>query len=142
MKTTFIEIQNAGAEISSTNYFDTEHAAQGLFYLTANAGEWRLLCPDSQHGTLDEMKTGRRVCIEDSIFRPGVCVDVVWDDGSPAPFALTMDRKQVDRRLERGDCALSVWGRDGKLASWPCAVRVDSDDTLGASVNTPVVIVG
>lgn len=53
-----IHIENQGAEIASTNYWDTPHAQRGFCYLSGNAGVWRLLVPEAQAALLAEMRTG------------------------------------------------------------------------------------
>lgn len=59
-----IIITNAGLSISSTNYWGTRHADAGLFFLSGNAGAWRLLVPDMHKDTLAEMATTKVVEIE------------------------------------------------------------------------------
>ena len=58
-----LEIRNQGQAILSTNYWDSDHAKAGYFYLSWNAGAGRLLVPDSQKATLREMKGAREVII-------------------------------------------------------------------------------
>lgn len=70
---------------------------------------------------LQEMQTGRRVTIERSILAPG-CWDVVFDDGSDAPFAIAIDSRQIDRSLTPGECRLTVWTERGKVIDLPCTV--------------------
>jgi hypothetical protein len=107
-----ITITNDGPLIASTDYWDTEHASAGLCYLSGNAGAWRLLVPEAAEGSLADMRTGRRARIEPSIVERG-CVDIVFDDGSGSPFAVTLDRRQIDRALERGSRPLTVWTERG-----------------------------
>ncbi len=65
------------------NFALTDHAAEGLCYLTGNAGVWRLLVPDAVAvSMLAEMRTGKIVRIEASVQAPDTCVDIVFDDGS------------------------------------------------------------
>lgn len=118
-----IEIDNDGPEILSTNYWDTGHAARGLLYLSGNGGAWRLLVPEASETMLAEMCTGKSVTIEPSIQIRGICWDVVFEDGSVSPFAVAIDKKQVDRTMTPGQCVLSVWTRAGKQMEMPCAVK-------------------
>lgn len=119
-----IEISNDGAEILSTNYWTTDHAARGLCYLSGNAGAWRLLVPPAAGDYIAEMRTGKKATIEHSIKMPGKCLDIVFDDGSDSPFFLAIDKRQIDRKLEPGKCTLSVWTSAGKQLELPCEVRV------------------
>jgi hypothetical protein len=139
-----IVISNNGSDIIETNYFDTERAQQGLFYLTANAGVWRLLVPDSQLSRLADMKTGHMVSIEDSILQDKLnrkCVDIVFDDGTPAPFAITLDSQQIDRRLQCFRTKLTAWTRNGCVGEWPCVVVANVESNVPPSANVKHVLI-
>lgn len=97
-----IRIENDGPKLVSTDYWSTEHAANGLIYVSGNAGAWRLLLPRTAHGYLPGIRTGRSVSIEDSVTEPGRCWDVVFEDGSDSPFFIAVDRKQFDRSVKPG----------------------------------------
>lgn len=47
-----LTINSDGEKIVSSNYWDTSHAQQGLFYLSVNAGAFRLLIPDEWASTM------------------------------------------------------------------------------------------
>lgn len=118
-----INIANDGEQIVSTNYWELPHAKKGLLYLSGNAKVWRLLLPAAaEGGMLPEMRTGKRVVIEPSIQSAG-CWDIVFEDGTDSPFAVALDKRQVDRAVEPGECRLTVWGEGGKLLDLPCTVR-------------------
>lgn len=117
-----IEIVNDGPGIVRTNYWDLEHARRGLCYLSGNAGVWRLLVPPEAETMLAEMKTGHRVSIEPSVHLAGH-VDVVFEDGTDYPFSVAVDPKQVERKLEAGDCYLAVWTRRGCELTLACKVK-------------------
>lgn len=115
-------IENRGAEIASTDYWDSEHASAGLCYLSANAGTLRLLVPEAAEGMLPEMRTGKRVTIEPSISDPR-CVDIVFEDGTSSPFSLALDKRQIDRVLSRGNgIPLTVWTQRGKVLSFTSTI--------------------
>lgn len=116
-------ISNNGSELTSTNYWDSEHGRAGLCYLSGNAGAWRLLVPDALEHAIPEMLTGRSVTIEASIVERQAW-DIVFEDGSQSPFALTLDRRMSDRRMKAGRCRISVWTRHGKAMELPCRIRV------------------
>lgn len=118
-----IEIHNAGPEIVSTTYWQTEHARHGFLYLSGNAGAWRLLVPSAAGDMVADMRTGKTATIEPSIQAPGQCWDVVFEDGTNTPFSVAVDRRQTDRAMESGRCILSVWTRAGKMLELPCEVR-------------------
>lgn len=117
-------IENNGADIASTDYWDTEHASAGLCYLSGNGGAWRLLVPEAAEGLLAEMRTGKRATIEPSIQDPR-CWDVVFEDGTTSPFSIAIDKRQVDRKMESGRCRLMVWTQSGgKVLDLSCDVKV------------------
>jgi len=116
-----ITIKNAGPDIVSTNYWQTEYATRGLCYLTANAGVLRLLVPDSAASMITEMNTGRSVTIEPSISVQGA-VDIIFEDGTDTPFSLTLDERQSDRIITPGKCKLSVWTQLGKVSCFDCDI--------------------
>lgn len=117
-----IKISNDGPNIRETNYWGTEHASAGVCYLSGNAGTLRLLVPKASEGILPEMRTGKRVYIEPSISAPE-CWDIVFDDGTDSPFALTLDTRQFDRAMTPGRCLLAVWTQRGKALEFACEVR-------------------
>lgn len=119
-----IQIANDGADIVSTNYWDTEAASAGLCYLSGNAGTWRLLVPEAAEGSLADMRTGTRATIERSIRMPGRCWDIVFQDGTPSPFCITLDKRMLDRRLDLGARRLAVSAARGKVFELECEVKV------------------
>ena len=114
-------IGNAGSEIVETNYWETERAAKGLCFVSGNAGVLRLLIPPLSEYFLVEISTGRSVTIEKSIAVRGN-IDVVFEDGSPAPFFLSMSRRQFDRALKPGKSPIAVWTRLGKQLELSCSI--------------------
>lgn len=119
-----ISIGNNGQDVASTNYWETEHAFSGLCYLSANAGALRLLVPEAAESMLAEMRTGKSVTIEKSISDPKQCVDIVFEDGSEAPFAVALDRKQIDRVLTLGNkVPFTVWTQRGKQISLLATIK-------------------
>ena len=112
-----ITITNNGQAVAGTNYWQTEHANVGMLYLSGNAGALRLLVPEAAEGMLAEMRTGKRVTIEPSVHLPGgQCVDLVFEDGTDAPFSVAVDRKQMDRALQRGaGLPFTVWTERGGM---------------------------
>ena len=95
--------QNRGEELTETNYWQSEHAAKGLVYVSGNAGALRMLIPPASEDFLKEMKKVKRVTIERSILRPGKCLDFVFDDGSDLPFCIAVDKTQIDRKIKHND---------------------------------------
>jgi hypothetical protein len=125
------QIQNAGPEITATNYFELPHAAAGKVLVSCNAGAFRVLVPDSAAGYIEEMRTGLVVIVSrgpwpaegrDDAF------ELLFDDHTPSPFALHLSPESFDRLPARGDegrsFVLSVWTRGPvKQLERPCRYR-------------------
>jgi hypothetical protein len=113
-------IENDGEDIRATNYWASEHARAGFFYLSGNAGVWRLLVPTTYaHALLAEIKTATHVVLEQSQ-RTADCVDVVFEDGTDTPYVVTIDKKQSDRGLgPSGPCRVAIWTAEGKQLELP-----------------------
>lgn len=123
-----IIIGNNHQEISSTNYFDSEPAKEGLFFLSWNAGAARLLIPDSQYSSLDEFKTAKYVIISRGKHFGRDTVELLFEDFTDSPFVIYIVAEQCDRMLpqdESGcDTILTAWTRAGKQFSLPAKYRV------------------
>ena len=72
---------------------------------------------------LPEMRTGRRAIIESSVSDPR-CWDIVFDDGTDAPFCISLDKRQLDRTLTTGRGVLTVWVPTGKTLELPLEICV------------------
>jgi hypothetical protein len=119
-----IEISNKGPDIASTNYWNTKQADAGLVYLSANAGALRLLLPSKIGGHLDEMRTGKRVLIEPSMQTPRTHWDLIFDDGTPSPFFVSISSRQMDRGMTAGTgVPFSVWTSRGKELEFKAEIR-------------------
>ena len=125
-----IFVGNAGQEIASTNYWQTEHAAAGLFYLSWNAGAGRLLVPDVAIAELQEMHGASLVIVSSGPWsaqggRPAV--ELLWEDGSDEPYCIHLVEEQTDRKLpetdQGGKMVIATWTSQGKAAEWPAKYR-------------------
>lgn len=114
MENKFITIGNNGRDIGETNYWTTEQAKKGFFFLSTNAGEIRLLVPEAARGHLKEMRTGKCITIEESL-HDSRCVDIIFEDGTDMPFFLAVDKQQIDRVLSpEKNVTFAVWTERGK----------------------------
>lgn len=111
-------IKSNGADIVSTDYWDTEHAARGLVYLSGNAGVWRLLVPDASAGLLGEMRGSTVSFVRESADRSRVVI--TFSARHLDDYVLTISRLMVDRAIEPGSRKLAVWTRSGKQMELPC----------------------
>lgn len=97
-------VRNSGSLVIGTDYWQTDHAKQGLLYLTTNAGCMRLLVPASQRDLLDDMQRGvREVVLTRGKLEGRDSVEVMFEDGSDSPFCVHLDQRQLDRVWTRGD---------------------------------------
>jgi hypothetical protein len=124
-------IVNAGQAIQETNYFDSEMARRGFFYVTWNAGAIRLLIPDCAESVIEEMRTGRVCVVSSGVMRGGVMdgrrmLELMFDDGSESPFTMHLSADQVDRDVITSEVAVPVtaWSRKGLVGEWPGWYRV------------------
>lgn len=113
MNTNLISISNSHQNIKETNYWETEQAKSGLCFMSGNAGALRLLVPKSAEGYLADMKTGKRVTIEKSLYSPR-CIDVVFEDGTDSPFFVALDKSMALGVSKPGtNIPFSVWTEEG-----------------------------
>ncbi len=132
-----ISITNDGAAITATTYWQTEHAARGVLYVSINAGAIRVLVPPvAEDAILPELRTARQVAVSRGPWpdqRRDDALEILWDDGSDTPFAVHLAIEQADRLPAtadegRRDLTCSVWtaGPDGAAVArgaWPCTYR-------------------
>lgn len=125
-----IIVENAGQRLVRTNYWTSEHAARGLFYLTWNAGAGRLLVPDAQKSMLREMRSAEMVIVSSGPWiehgdRPAL--ELLFEDESDSPFCLHLVAEQTDRMLpdtdQGGGFVITAWTRGGEKGRWPWRYR-------------------
>jgi len=116
-----IQIDNNGQKIRGTNYFDTEWAKRGMFFLSWNAGAARLLIPDSQKKFIREMKTAKHIVFTRPPLLPDLTLQIVFEDNSPNPFVMTLPLDQVDFNpypTLKSHFVLTAWTRKGLQGGW------------------------
>jgi len=119
----------------STNYWETDHARAGYFYLSSNAGTFRLLVPASRGAEIQEWLTATLVLISRGPW-PQVGkadgLEILFEDESNNPYALhlttdSVDRMPLDTDRDRPGApprwTLSVWTREGKILELPARYR-------------------
>lgn len=119
-------IRNQGHDIVSTDYFDSPLAAAGLFFLSWHLGQLRILVPDTHRSALPEMQTALMVVVTGGLLPIGESgLEVMFDDGSADPFAITLGISQSDcPALPQGaEFVVSAWTRNGRASSWPARYR-------------------
>jgi hypothetical protein len=120
-----IFIQNEGREIRGTNYFDLPMGKAGKFYLSINAGAFRLLVPPSKEAEISKaIQDMKKIEIEKGPLPsfPGIIGLIIWfDDGTESPFAVQLDTHSIDRLpldTDHGkDVVFMVWFSRGTTCS-------------------------
>jgi hypothetical protein len=128
-----ILFSNDGAEIVKTNYFDSDWAVEGYFFLTWNAGVARLVVPDSRLDLLNDLTSAEFVILStgpwDTLSADGRrdMIELLFEDSSDAPLALHISMEQTDRALaispDTDKATLTIWTRAGKQAEKVCRLR-------------------
>jgi hypothetical protein len=90
-------IQNDGQKITKTNYWQSEHAENGYFYVSVNAGCYRLLVPHSKQNEIAEMKTASSVVISRGQWNGKDAFEIMFEDNTSSPFCLYIVAAQWDR---------------------------------------------
>ena len=123
-----IRIKNNGPELVETDYWDSEHARQGYFFLSINAGTARLLIPDNQRSTFDDVHHVEEVVISQGPWEQNPAIELVqllWEDRSDNPFMIMIIPDMMDRSLDgtAKSFPLVAWTRAGRLQQWPARFR-------------------
>jgi hypothetical protein len=111
-----LRIDNHGPLITGANYWDMDFAREGKFFLSTNAGAFRLLIPPSQEAAIQDMRTAAEVIVSRGPWPEGQQADaleVLFDDGSADPLALWLDLRSVDRVPADSDA-----GRELIFSAW------------------------
>ena len=126
-----MHIENKGQQIIKTDYWGSEHAANGYFYLSWNAGCARLLVPDPVKSSLHEMKSAREVIISRGPWTEQdgrEALELLFEDGSDAPFSIHLLAEQCDRLIPDVDqgsgFAVAAWTRGGLKQRWKGRYRI------------------
>ena len=92
-----LTIQNDRNKIISTNYWASELNSKGLYYISINAGTFRILVPDIYEDLKSEFETGKDIIITTGKEQGSDAVEILFDDHSSDPFRLLVDQQQLDR---------------------------------------------
>lgn len=115
--------ENNGVILQRTNYFDSQAAQKGDFYLTWNAGCARLLVPDNQKPVLSEMRQSKFVSI--SLIPDGL--EILFDDETDYPFMIQIAQEQTDRVISSDEVGkvfqFSVYERLGEKFAFSGIVK-------------------
>lgn len=130
-----IQTENHGPLVRSSTFWGSELAERGLYYLSPNAGCFRLLVPRSRSADTAEMRTAREVVISVGAHRDypeREMSEMLFDDRTPNPFALLLTLADQWERLPADDdyalfYEFTAWedrrGTPHKIMSRPCYLR-------------------
>ncbi len=85
--TNILAVENDGQEIRATNYFESEYARRGAFYLSVNAGAFRLLVPPAHESAIEEFRTAKEVVVSRGAWpaqRRKDALEILFDDTTEA----------------------------------------------------------
>lgn len=132
-----LEIDNDGPEIVSTNFWETEMASRGMFFVSTNAGAFRILVPDSIKSQIPEMRKGAKhfvvSCLPSDQWTLGsYSVEVLIEDRSDNPYVFHLDSGGIDRGIGPDSVGIewkaSVWenrgGKPHRVFERPAFVQV------------------
>lgn len=94
-----IQVSNHGPLILSTNYWESELALGGKFFVSVNAGAIRVLLPPAAYGVLSDMRAARECVLSRGPWpqlRKSEAIEIMWEDGSDSPFALHLTPESFD----------------------------------------------
>ena len=122
-----ITIGNAGQEIGSTDYWDSEYALAGKCFVSINAGCIRLLIPELMFHIMPEIETGKKIIVSRGPWPAESRTDafeIMLKDYSDNPFALWFGTEQWDmipKKSQKWD--FSEWTRNGMFYKSKCKYR-------------------
>ena len=131
-----IHVGNNGQNIRATNYWGSSYAAKGYFFLSINAGAFRLLVPDSRVAEITEWTSAREVIVTRGPWPWQETLDaleIMFEDDSESPYSLMLTRGLCDRMPPVWDAdkngqpprrKFSAWTRNGKVLELPCRYRI------------------
>lgn len=99
-----MHIRSSGAEIVSTDYWETPHAQAGLVYCSLNAGTVRVLVPAPLPDFLAALAGAERATVGLGALRvPGRCLITLYDAGPEQPYVFDIDARLCDRSVPQQD---------------------------------------
>lgn len=119
-----LQIANHGPLVVSSNYWDTEHAARGLLYLSINAGALRLLVPHSARQCISDMRPGARHVVLSILQRDR------WPDMLRAPISADMVTEQMSVPAHPTGYVAEWLVEDGTAEPWSCHLSAGQLDRI------------
>jgi hypothetical protein len=110
-----LTIENDGPEIVASNYWNSEMARKGAFFLSFNEGAARLLVPDNRINEVREIETGTTLVILSRGPWAGksAAIEMLFEYNSGMPYSISLGPEHIDRLIPA-----SEHGRDLKFSAW------------------------
>lgn len=130
-----LRVENQGRLIVSTNFWELPECKLGKYFVSINAGAFRLLLPEVHESSLEDMKLSKGVAVSRGPWlerRLADAFEILFDDETQDPFALHAATETFDRLPIAADTArewvFSVWtrprrGKPHKALERPCRYR-------------------
>lgn len=125
-----LTIVNSGQSTIESNFWDSDCARRGLFYLSWNACAAHLLVPDNQQNELCEMRGASMVLLSQGISPIGgdcEMQELKFENDSHTAYCLRLGTRQTNRQrpsiAQGGYFNLAVWTRGGLEVRLPAKFR-------------------
>lgn len=124
----FVQTNNDGQLILQSTYWGSQMECEGFYWLSPNAGAFRLMAPGAQDENIAEMRTAMEVVISrgpwpDRNRDDGI--ELLFDDHSQSPFALYLAIEQCERLPAAGDAGhqfvFALWTGPTPMKVFECA---------------------
>jgi hypothetical protein len=130
-----VVIENHGALILSTDYWQTDAAKAGKVYCSCNAGTVRILLPNSQRRMVDDMRSAKYVILSRGPWKAmqrDEAVELLFEDETQEPFSMHLSVESFDmlpaKPMDGQEWVVSVWmlkeGKPKKTLERPCKWRM------------------
>src|SRR5262252_8262224 len=115
-----ITVENDGPLIVRSNYWDSDLARAGRFFVSVYEGTIRVLVPHGLYGLVADMRDAKECVLSQGpwLKKSGhEVVEIMFDDGSDSPFAMHLAPKSFDllpAEPESREWILNVWIAAGR----------------------------
>lgn len=107
-----------GDILERTNYFASQAAKDGEFFLIFQRDNYKLLVPDILKGFLAQMRPAKKI----EILRFSDRIEIIFDDFTHKHFVITIANEQAQCAFEEGQYTLSVYISMGEKFRFQCTV--------------------
>lgn len=115
--------ENDGPLVLRSNYWQTEMASEGFYYVSPNAGVIRMLVPESRRVEIADMRTAEEVVLTRGVhtgrgswpeYKGRELMEILFDDHTDNPFALWLSLEQWERLPD----SQTDYGRTWEFTAW------------------------